>query len=86
MQLKAKLTNLKEVANKSEQINRVDVDDLQDTIKVESMWVQKLSKANERFLLSGEWLNDNIVNSSQRLIAIFFPLCNGYKIPILNKF
>ena len=85
MKLKAKLVNLKEVANNIEQINRADVDALQDTVKVECMWVQKLSKTNEHFLLSGEWLNDSIVNSSQRLIAISFTLCNGYKIPILDK-
>ena len=39
MQLKAKLVDLKEVANNIEQINRVDVDALQDTVKVECMWV-----------------------------------------------
>ena len=85
MQLKAKLVSLKEIANNNEQINRVDVDALQDTVKVECMWVQKLSKANEHFLLSEEWLNDSIANSSQRLTAISFTLCNGYKIPILDK-
>ena len=58
MKLKAKLVSLKEVANNIEQINRADVDALQDTVKVESMWVQKLSKANEDFLLSMEWFND----------------------------
>ena len=79
------LTNLTEVANNIEQINRVDVDALQDTVNVESMWLQELSKTNEHFLLSREWLNDSIVNSSQRLIAISFPLCNSYKIPILEK-
>ena len=41
------------------------------------MWVQKLSKADEHILLFGEWLNDTIVNASQRLIATSFPLCNG---------
>ena len=46
-------------------------------MNVESMWVQKLSKADEHILLSGEWLNDTIVNASQRLIATSFPLCNG---------
>ena len=58
MRLKAKLVSLKEVANNIEQINRADVDALQDTVKVESMWVQKLSKTNEDFLLSMEWFND----------------------------
>ena len=77
MRLKAKLANLKEVANNSEQIDRVNVDDLQETMKVECMWVQKLSKADEHILLFGEWLNDTIVNASQRLIAISFPLSNG---------
>ena len=72
-----RLANLKEVANNSEQIDRVNVDDLQDTMKVECMWVQKLSKADEHILLSGEWLNDTIVNASQRLITTSFPLCNG---------
>ena len=66
MKLKTKLINLKEVANNIEQINRVDVNPLQDTVKVESMWVLKLSKTNEHFLLSEEWLNDSIVNSSQK--------------------
>ena len=77
MRLKAKLADLKEVANNSEQIDRVNVDDLQDTMEVKCMWVQKLSKADEHILLSGEWLNDTIVNASQRLIATSFPLCNG---------
>ena len=49
-----KLANLKEVANNNEQIDRVNFDDLQDTMKVECMWVQKLSKADGHILLSGE--------------------------------
>ena len=77
IQLKAKLANLKELANNSEQIDRIDVDALQDTMKVECMWLQKLSKGDEHILLSGEWLNDTIVNASQRLIAKSFSLCNG---------
>ena len=51
MRLKAKIANLKEVANNSEQIDRVNVDDLQNTTKVECMWVQKLSKADEHISL-----------------------------------
>ena len=38
------------------------------------MWVLKLSKANEHFLLSGEWLSDTIVNSSQTYSNIFSSL------------
>ena len=39
--------------------------------------MQKLSKGDEHILLSREWLNDTIVNASQRLIAKSFPLRNG---------
>ena len=46
-------------------------------MEVDCMWVQKLSKADEHILLSGEWLNDTIVNASQRLIATTFPLSKG---------
>ena len=47
----------------------INIDALPDTIRSEHNWVRGLSTVDEQILLSGEWLNDNLVNAAQVLIA-----------------
>ena len=63
----------------------INIDALPDTIRSEHNWVRGLSIVDEQILLSGEWLNDNLVNAAQVLIAESFPHSNGLQNTTLGQ-
>ena len=78
-------SRLQKSKKKPHNSQKIDVDALPDTKRSNCHWVLGLSKGDEQILLSGGWLNDNIVNASQKLIAESFPCSNGFQKPFMDR-
>ena len=48
-------------------------------VKEPSKWIDSLNTEDENVLLTGEWLNDKLINAGQKLIKAYYPNVFGFQ-------